>query len=350
MEMTQLVKLAVENNASDIHLTEGMPPILRINGKLRSTKMPSLKREDLKEFIYQNILTKEEIAQFERELELDVSFEAHGLCRFRVNIHKQRGSVEAAFRLIPSQIRSIEELGLPSAVAELARKPDGLVLVTGPTGSGKSTTLAAMVELMNNEKECHIITIEDPIEYVYSNKKSIIKQREVYSDTHSFAEALKRALREDPNIIVVGEMRDIETISTALTASETGHLVLATLHTPNASGSIDRIIDVFPSHQQTQVRVQLADTLQGIISQQLLPTADGKGRVLAYEILIATPAIRNLIREQKSAEIATYMQTGQQYGMRLMDVSLKELYEQGLISYEVARSRMRNPEDFKKYY
>ncbi len=350
MEMNQLVKLAIENNASDIHLTEGMPPILRINGRLRSTKMSSLTREDLKQFIYQNILTKDEIAQFEKELELDVSFEAPGLCRFRVNIHKQRGSVEAAFRLIPSKIRSIEELGLPSAVAELARKPDGLVLVTGPTGSGKSTTLASMVSLINNEKECHIITIEDPIEYVYTNKKSIIKQREVYSDTHSFEEALKRALREDPNIIVVGEMRDIETISTALTASETGHLVLATLHTPNASGSIDRIIDVFPSHQQAQVRIQLADTLQGIISQQLLPTADGKGRVLACEVLAASPAIRNIIREQKSAEIATYMQTGQQHGMRLMDVSLKELYEQGLISYEVARSRMRNPEDFKKYY
>ncbi len=350
MDITQLVKFALENNASDIHLTEGMPPILRINGRLRSTKKPPFKREDLKEFIYQNIFNKDRIAQFEKELELDVSFEVPNLCRFRVNIHKQRGSVEAAFRLIPSKIRSIEELGLPSTIAELARRPDGLVLVTGPTGSGKSTTLAAMVSLMNNEKGCHIITIEDPIEYVYTNNKSIIKQREVYSDTHSFAEALKRALRQDPNVIVVGEMRDLETISTALTASETGHLVLATLHTPNAAGSIDRIIDVFPSHQQTQVRVQLADTLQGIISQQLLPTADGKGRVLSYEILIATPAIRNLIREQKSTEIATYMQTGQQYGMKLMDVSLRELYEQGLISYEVARSRMRNPEDFKKYY
>lgn len=350
MDLTELFKLAVLNNASDIHFTENMPPILRIDGRLTKTNFPSLTREELKELLYQNLLTKDQIAQFEKELELDMSFESPGVCRFRVNIHKQRGSVAAALRLIQSKIRTIKELGLPEVVTELARKPDGLILVTGPTGSGKSTTLAAMIDLINTERECHIVIIEDPIEYIHTNKKSIIKQREVYSDTYSFEESLKRALRQDPNVIVIGEMRDLETISTALTASETGHLVLATLHTSNASASIDRIIDVFPSHQQSQIRIQLADTLQGIISQQLLPMVDGKGRVLAYEVLVSTSAIRNLVRERKSSEIITYMQTGQQYGMKPMDASLKELYENGSISYELARSRMRSPEQFKKYY
>lgn len=349
MNIFDLFKMAVKENASDLHLVVGMPPVLRINGKLKRTNIAPLNAEEIKQLLYQSILKEDHIIRFEKDLELDFSTVIPDVCRARVNIHQQRGSIEAAFRLITYSTRTIKELGLPEVVAELARKLDGLVLVTGPTGVGKTTTLAAMIDLINNEREAIIISIEDPIEHIHKNKKSIIKQREVYSDTHSFEEALKRCLRQDPNVIVVGEMRDLETISTALTASETGHLVLATLHTPNATASIDRIIDVFPPHQQTQVRVQLADAIQGVISQQLLPNTDGSGRVVACEVLLATPAIRNVIREGKSSEIATYMQTSQQMGMRLMDASLKELYLEGLISLEVARSRMRNPEELKVY-
>ncbi|MBM3254117.1 MAG: type IV pilus twitching motility protein PilT [Candidatus Omnitrophica bacterium] len=348
MNIFDLFKLAVKENASDLHLMSNMPPVLRINGKLVRTNITPLKGEEIKQLLYQNILTEEHIARFENDLELDFSTYIPDVCRVRVNVHRQRGSIEAAFRLITYKIRTIKELGLPEVVAEFARRPDGLVLITGPTGVGKTTTLAAIIDLINSEREAIMISIEDPIEYIHKNKKSIIKQREVYSDTHSFAEALKRALRQDPNVIVVGEMRDLETIAITLTAAETGHLVLATLHTPNATSSIDRIIDVFPPHQQAQVRIEVADTLQGVISQQLLPKVDGSGRVAACEILIATPAIRNLIREGKSSEIATYMQTSQQMGMRLMDNSLKELYEKRQISYDVARIRMRHPEELER--
>jgi twitching motility protein PilT len=347
MEIRDLLLLCVEKKASDLHLTENEPPILRIDGKLCRTGLTALARTELKRLIY-GVLTDMQKQKFEQELELDFSLALPSLDRFRVNIHIQKGSVEAALRRIPLEIPQIEELGLPAVAIELARRANGLVLVTGPTGMGKTTTLAAMVNLINKERENLIISIEDPIEFIFNNKKSIIKQREVYSDTHSFAEALRHALREDPNVIVVGEMRDLETISTALTAAETGHLVLATLHTPDAPQTIERIIDVFPSHQQQQVKLQLADCLQAVVSQLLLPHASGKGRVLATEIMIGTPGIRNLIREQEIEQIPTLMQTGSQYGMRTMDKSLKELYHQGLISLDVAMSKVRNPDEFKQ--
>ncbi|MCM8780379.1 MAG: type IV pilus twitching motility protein PilT [Candidatus Omnitrophica bacterium] len=347
MEIRDLLMLCVEKNASDLHFTEKEPPILRIDGKLHRTNSEPLNRQELKRMIY-SILTDSQKEMFERDLELDFSLALPGLDRFRVNIHIQKGSVEAAFRRVPLKIPSLDDLGLPAIAKELARKPNGLVLVTGPTGVGKTTTLAAMIDLINNERECLIICIEDPIEFVHSNKKSIIKQREVYSDTHSFAEALKRALRQDPNVIVVGEMRDLETISTTLTAAETGHLVLATLHTPDAPQTVERIIDVFPPHQQQQVKLQLADSLQGVISQLLLPKATGSGRVLAYEVMIATPGIRNLIREQEIEQIPTLMQTGSQYGMKTMDKSLKELFQQGLITLDVAMSKVKNPDEFRQ--
>jgi twitching motility protein PilT len=256
--------------------------------------------------------------------------------------------VEGAFRRIPIEIPSIEKLGLPQVIADLARKPNGLVLVTGPTGMGKTTTLAAMIDQINTERECLVTCIEDPIEFVHTNKKSIIKQREVYADTHTFAQALRHALRQDPNVIVVGEMRDLETIATALTAAETGHLVLATLHTPDAPQTISRIIDVFPPHQQQQVKLQLSDCLQGVVSQLLLPNASGKGRVLATEIMTATVGIRNLIREQQIEQIPTTMQTGFQYGMNTMDSCLKSLMQKGLITLDVAMSKIKNKEEFKQ--
>jgi len=347
MEIRDLFLLCLEKEASDLHITENEPPILRIDGKLFRTESPRLTKQDLKKMIY-SILTNPQKEKFERELELDFSLALPSLDRFRVNVHLQRGSVEAAFRRVPLEIPSFEQLGLPSVVIDLARKPNGLVLVTGPTGMGKTTTLAAMIKLINNEREALVICIEDPIEFVFTNKKSIIKQREVYSDTHTFAEALRHALRQDPNVIVVGEMRDLETISTALTAAETGHLVLATLHTPDAPQTIERIIDVFPPYQQQQVKLQLADSLQGVVSQLLLPHASGKGRVLATEIMLGTSGVRNLIREQKIEQIPTLMQTGAQYGMKTMDKCLKELTQKGLIPFDIAMSKVKNPEEFKQ--
>ncbi|MFH1202221.1 MAG: type IV pilus twitching motility protein PilT [Candidatus Omnitrophota bacterium] len=346
MELRELLLMTVQNKASDLHLTEDMPPILRIDGKLTHTKLPKLNREGLKKLVY-TVLTDSQKEKFERELELDLSLALPGLDRFRVNIHVQRGSVEAALRRIPLLIPTLEELALPKIVTELALRPNGLVLVTGPTGVGKTTTLAAMVDLINTQREQLIISIEDPIEYIHVNKKSIIKQREVFTDTHSFADALKHCLRQDPNVIVVGEMRDLETISTALTAAETGHLVLATLHTPDAPQTIERIIDVFPPYQQQQVKLQLSDCIQGIVSQLLLPRASGTGRVAATEILIGTSAIRNLIREQEIEQIPTLMQTGHQYGMKIMDKCLKEMVAQGLITMEVALTKVKNPNEFK---
>lgn len=347
MEIRDLLLLCIEKHASDLHLTEQEPPILRIDGKLHRTTMPLLSRDDLKKLIY-GILTNNQKEMFERSLELDFSLALPSLDRFRVNIHLQKGTVEAAFRRVPLTIPTIQDLGLPPIALDLARKPNGLVLVTGPTGVGKTTTLAAIIDLINNEREVLIICIEDPIEFIHNNKKSIIKQREVYADTHSFAEALKHTLRQDPNVIVVGEMRDLETISTTLTAAETGHLVLATLHTPDAPQTIQRIIDVFPPHQQQQVKLQLADCLQGVVSQLLLPNASGHGRVLATEVMVATPGIRNLIREQEIEQIPTLMQTGSQYGMKTMDKSLKELFHQGLITLDIAMSKVKNVDEFKQ--
>jgi len=347
MEIRDLLLLCVEKGASDLHITEHEPPILRIDGKLSRTSLSVLTKQDLKKMVY-GVLTDPQKEVFERTLELDISLALPSLDRFRVNVHLQKGSVEAAFRRVPLVIPTFQELGIPPIVMELARKPNGLVLITGPTGMGKTTTLAAMIDLINKEKESLIICIEDPIEFIFTNARSIIKQREVYSDTRSFAESLRHALRQDPNVIVVGEMRDLETISTALTAAETGHLVLATLHTPDAPQTIERIIDVFPSHQQQQVKLQLADSLQGVVSQLLLPHASGKGRVLATEIMIGTAGVRNLVREQEIQQIPTLMQTGSQYGMKTMDKSLKELVQRGVITLDVAMSKVKNPEEFKQ--
>lgn len=347
MDLKELLKLCIKNNASDLHLTESAPPVLRIDGRLIFTEYKPFTKEELKKAIY-GILSDDQKEKFERDRELDFSLALEGMERFRVNVHIQRGSVEAAFRRIPLTVPSIDDLGLPPIFIDLARRPDGLVLVTGPTGSGKTTTLAAMIDLINKEQSCMIICIEDPIEYVHRNKKAVIKQREVYSDTHSFAEALKRCLRQDPDVIVVGEMRDLETIATVLTAAETGHLVLATLHTPDAAQTIERIIDVFPAHQQQQVRLQLSACLQGIVCQRLLPRAEGDGRVLVTEVLVATPAVRNLIREKAIEQIPTSIQTGMQYGMYTMDSSLRNLFEQGIITYEDAVTQVKNIEEFKQ--
>ena len=346
MDLRELLLLTVEKGASDLHITVNEPPIIRIDGKLILTTYHVLKKEDTKQLIY-SILTNTQKEMFERDLELDFSVALPNTDRFRINVHMQKGCVEAAFRRIPLTIPNFVELGLPAVMAELARRPNGLVLVTGPTGTGKTTSLAAMIDLVNNERECMIMCIEDPIEFIHTNKKAVIKQREVYADTKSFAESLRHALRQDPNVIVVGEMRDLETISTTLTAAETGHLVLATLHTPDAPQTIQRIIDVFPPHQQQQVRLQLADCLQGVVSQTLIPRAGGKGRILATEILIATPAIRNLIREQQIEQMPTMIQTGAQYGMKVMDKALKELYQKGDITYEEALIRAKNAQEFK---
>lgn len=347
MELKELLMLTIERKASDLHITEKEPPILRIHGRLIRTKHSAFSREDTKRIIY-SILTDTQKETFEKELELDFSVALPGLDRFRVNVHMQKGAVEAAFRRVPTEIPAPQELGLPPISIDLIRKPNGLVLITGPTGVGKTTTLAALIDVINKERECLIICIEDPIEFIHTNKKSVIKQRQVYSDTNSFAQALRHVLRQDPNVIMVGEMRDLETISTTLTAAETGHLVLATLHTPDAPQTVERIIDVFPPHQQQQVKLQLANCLQGVISQLLLPRLDGRGLILATEIMIATPGIRNLIREQQIEQIPTLMQTGSQYGMKTMDKSLKELFNQGLISLDTAISKVKNIEEFRQ--
>jgi len=346
VHLSALLQLAVSRKASDLHLTNQCAPILRIDGVLVAVNSPALSREELKQLIYQ-ALSEQQIRKFEAEKELDFSLAPKGMDRFRVNVHVQRGAVEAALRRIPMLIPTMETLNLPLIAADLARKPNGLVLVTGPAGSGKTTTQAAMVDRINAEAAKVIICIEDPIEYLHVNKRSIVKQREVYRDTNTFAEALKRCLRQDPNVIVIGEMRDLETISAALTAAETGHLVIATLHTPDAPQSIDRIIDVFPPHQQPQVRLQLSSTLQGVISQQLIPLASGKGRILAAEVMIATAGVRNMIRDRQTEQIRSAIQTGASLGMKTMDKALKDLCEKSLISYEVALSLAAKAEEFK---
>ncbi|MFA5389505.1 MAG: type IV pilus twitching motility protein PilT [Candidatus Omnitrophota bacterium] len=346
MDLRDLLKNAVEKRASDLHITVDSAPIVRVDGKLMPLNFPTLDKESCKRLIY-SILDDKQKAVFERDLELDISLDVPGLNRFRVNVHMQRGSVEAAFRLVSLKIKTIAELGLPSVVTDLCRKPQGLVLVTGPTGVGKTTTLAAMIDFINTERQSIIIVVEDPIEYVHINKRSVIKQREVFADTRSFASALIHALRQDPNVIVVGEMRDIETISTVLTAAETGHLVLATLHTADASQTIDRIIDVFPPYQQEQIKVQLSTTLQGVISQQLLPRRDRPGRVIATEVMIATNAIRNLIREHETEQLLTHIQTGGQLGMHTMDKSLKALYQKGLIDEDIFKTYIKHPEEVR---
>lgn len=340
-----LLKQMIEKGASDLHVTTGSPPRLRIDGKLIPIDHPPLTPVDTKNLCY-SILTDAQKHRFEENNELDLSFGIKGLSRFRANIFMQRGAVAGAFRTIPFGIRTFNELGLPDIINELVKKPRGLIVVTGPTGSGKSTTLAAMVDRINEERYDHIITIEDPIEYLHGHKKSLINQREVNADTASFKAALKYVLRQDPDVVLIGEMRDLETIEAALTVSETGHLTLATLHTNSAVQTINRIIDVFPSHQQEQIRVQLSFVLEGIISQQLIPRKTGQGRVLAVEILIPNPAVRNLIREDKIHQIYSIMQTGQaRSGMQTMNQSLLELYAKGLISYEDATGRSMVPDE-----
>ncbi|MDE2222671.1 MAG: PilT/PilU family type 4a pilus ATPase [Candidatus Omnitrophica bacterium] len=333
--LRELLALAIQEKASDLHLTEKSSPIFRIDGRLVPLTGKVLNRTEIREMIY-SVLSDSQKAKFEEDKELDFSLALTGMDRFRVNVHIQRGSVEAAFRRISLFIPSMEELQLPPVIADLARKQTGLVLVTGPTGTGKTTTLASMINLINTERTCVIMCIEDPIEYLFTNNRSIIKQREVFRDTNSFSEALKRCLRQDPDVIVVGELRDLETISTALTAAETGHLVLSTVHTPDAPQTIERIIDVFPPFQQQQVRLQLSTALQGVISQKLAPRASGKGRIMVPEIMIATAGVRNLIRENSIEQMRSAMQTGGQYGMRTFDKSLKEFYEKGLITLNTA--------------
>lgn len=333
MDHVALLQKAHESRASDIHLTVKVPPVLRVDGDLRRMDLPPLENEEIRQML-RNILTDNQMAKLDEEGELDLSFSVPGMGRYRMNAFRQRGTYGAAMRVVNVRIPTIEELGLPTVVKELARKPRGLILVTGPTGSGKSTTLASMIQLINQERECHIVTLEDPIEYLHRHEKSIINQREVGDDTKSFAKGLRAALRQDPDVILVGEMRDLETIAIAITAAETGHLVMSTLHTQGCAKTIDRAIDVFPPYQQQQIRVQLAGVLEGIISQQLLARSDGEGRIAAFEFLTATPGIRNMIREGKTHQIQSAMQTGVKHGMQTMDNALIELYKRAIISKE----------------
>jgi twitching motility protein PilT len=343
----ELLEIVVDRGASDLHLTTGTPPVVRLNGVLHRLDYPNLEPDQLQRMIY-SILTQKQRERLEQDLELDMSYALPGRGRFRVNVYFQRDALGAAFRMIPFEIKTVEQLGLPRQIEDFARLPRGLVLVTGPTGSGKSTTLAALVDIVNSERDEHIMTVEDPIEFLHKHKRCIVNQREVGHDTHSFADALKHVLRQDPDVILVGEMRDLETIQTALTAAETGHLVFATLHTQDAPQTIDRVIDVFPPFQQQQVRVQLAVTLQGVVTQQLLPTADRMGRVAAAEIMVATPAIQNLIREAKIHQIYSSMQAGAKHGMHTMDQHLAELVRAGRITYETAADRCHSIDELNR--
>jgi len=341
----ELLKMMIEKNASDLHVTTGSPPRLRIDGKLVNIDHPSLNPADTKALCY-SVLTDAQKHKYEENNELDLSFGVKGLSRFRANIFMQRGAVAGAFRTIPFDVRTFKDLGLPEIMNDIVKKPRGLILVTGPTGSGKSTTLAAMVDRINSDRCEHIITIEDPIEYLHPHKKCLINQREVHADTASFSTALRYVLRQDPDVVLIGEMRDLETIEAALTVSETGHMTLATLHTNSAVQTMNRIIDVFPPHQQEQIRVQLSFVLEGILAQQLIPKKSGIGRVLAVELLVPNPAIRNLIREDKIHQIYSMMQTGQtKFGMQTMNQSLFDLYSRRLISYEDAVGRSPVPDE-----
>jgi twitching motility protein PilT len=348
LHVNDLLELVLQYRGSDLHLTAGSPPVVRVHGELLPmTHLPTLNGSQIRQMIY-TIISQKQREKFENELELDTSYALPGKGRFRVNVFLQRDSVGAVMRVIPYEIVDFDKLGIPPAVKTWAYLPRGLVLVTGPTGSGKSTTLASLVDIVNRDRAVHIMTVEDPIEFLHHHKRSIINQREVGEDTHSFAAALKHVLRQDPDVILVGEMRDLETISTALTAAETGHLVFATLHTQDAPQSIDRVIDVFPAHQQQQIRVQLAAALQGICTQQLLPTLDGQGRVSACEVMVATPAIRNLVREGKVHQIYSMLQAGGKYGMVTMDMSLAYLVRNGRITLDTALERCANEEDLRR--
>jgi len=342
--LPDLLRRTIELRASDLHLTAGSPPQVRVDGDLQRLDMPELTPSATKQYAY-SVLTDAQKKRFEEALELDFSFGLRGLARFRCNLFNQRGAVAAVYRVITENIRGFKELALPEVVVTLADRPRGLVLVTGPTGSGKSTTLAAMIDKINRERKQHILTIEDPIEYIHPHKQCLVNQREVLSDTHGFAPALRAALREDPDVVYIGEMRDLETVESALRIAETGHLTFATLHTNSAAQTINRVIDVFPAHQQTQIRTQLSMVLEGIVCQSLLPRADGRGRVVAVEVLIPTPAIRNLIRDDKVHQIYALMQAGQEkIGTQTLNQALASLYYTGAISIDTARqtSSMRD--------
>lgn len=330
-----LLKKASEMNASDVHLTVGIPPVMRINGNLVPFGEDKFTPKEIERCV-KEILNEDQLNKYNEFGEIDLSYSLNGVGRFRINVFRQRGSSAIALRTVPLQVPTLDKLGMPQIIKDLTKKTRGLILVTGPTGSGKSTTLAAMINEINSTRSTHIITLEDPIEYLHKHKKSIVNQREIGYDTKSYANALRASLREDPDIILIGEMRDLETISIALTAAETGHLVLSTLHTMGVSKSIDRIVDVFPPYQQQHIKIQLAAVLEGVIYQQLIPKADENGRVAALEMMIATPAIKNLIREGKTYQIDSTIQTGGKYGMKTMDMSLVELYKSGVISYDDA--------------
>lgn len=348
LHLNALLEEMVDMGASDLHLSAGLPPCVRIDGALRPMDgYETLTPSELRRMIYA-VLSQRQREKFEADLELDTSHSVPNVGRFRLNVFVQRDSVGAVLRAIPFKIVPLEKLGVPAVVGSLSNLPRGLVLVTGPTGSGKSTTLASIVDIINSTQPLHIMTVEDPIEFVHTHKRCVVNQREVGEDTRSFAEALKHVLRQDPDVILVGEMRDLETISTALTAAETGHLVFGTLHTQDAPQSIDRVIDVFPSHQQQQIRVQLASALQAVVTQQLLPRATGRGRAVACEVLIATPAVRNLIREGKVHQIYSAMQGGGKYGMQTMDQSLAELVRSSSVSMDVALERCHHEDDLRR--
>jgi twitching motility protein PilT len=346
-DFSDVLLTVMDRNASDLHLTAGSAPMIRHHGKLHALDYPVLTPQQTREVVY-SILTNDQRQRLETDWQIDFAYSIPGKARFRVNAYFQRASLSAAFRLIPSEMPRLRDLGLPPALLEFTKKPRGFVLVTGPTGSGKSTTLAAMLDSINEERQEHILTIEDPIEFLHKHKKCIVNQRELGADAQSFELGLKAALRQDPDVILVGEMRDLETISTALTAAETGHLVFATLHTQDTAQTVDRIVDVFPPTQQQQVRVQLSVALQGIVTQQLLPTADGNGRTVGAEILVPTPAVRNLIREGKTHQIYSALQTGGSHGMQTMDASLVQLVREHKITRELAEARSSAPEELRR--
>ena len=350
VSLEELLTLLVQRGGSDLHLAAGSPPRLRVDGDLKATEFDTLTKEESQKLVY-GVLGEEQIARFEKQLELDFSFGVDNLGRFRTNVFVQRGSVGAVFRLVPQAVRGFDDLGLPKKLCtELCDVPRGLVLVTGSTGSGKSTTLAAMVDYINASQNLHIITVEDPIEFVHKNKNCLINQREIGSDTHGFKECLRHVLRQDPDVVLIGEMRDLETIEAALTISETGHLTFATLHTSDAVQTINRVVDVFPAHQQQQIRTQMSFVLAGIFCQQLVPKSSGKGRVLASEILLATPAVRALIRDNKAHQVYSIIQVSGKMGMKTMNQSLYELYKAGHLVYEDALQYSGDVEDLKKTF
>jgi len=344
----QLLKTLVEQGGTDLHVTTNSPPQIRVDGNLVPLQLPPLTAPETKALAY-SVLTDHQKHRFEENLELDFSFGVRGLARFRANIFSQRGAVAAAYRTIPWEVKSFQDLGLPEVVSNLCEKPRGLILVTGPTGSGKSTTLAAMIDKINNEDKGHIVTIEDPVEYLHGHKSCIVNQRELFADTHSFSNALKSVLRQDPDVVLIGEMRDLETIEAALRIAETGHLTFGTLHTNSAAQTINRIIDVFPAHQQSQIRAQLSFVMEGILCQALLPKASGKGRCLVMEILVPNSAIRNLVREDKIHQIYSMMQTGQaQFGMQTFNQSLASQYFKKQITLTTALSHSSNPDELQE--